>query len=193
MRSVYRIIRRHIITGFIFLMPVFVAVALINKFWDKIIAVAGKVSNLLFIDVLLGPGGNVIVALILLFLLCMIAGFLVRFTFFKRMSDGIDNKLAGFIPGYVELKKETQKKIGEAPKEETVFETCLVQTREYWKPAYLIDIADNGDATVFFPAAPTFETGEVAIVPKDCCKKLTMDSQTLNACLKQLGKGLTLT
>lgn len=194
MRSVYRIIRRHIITGFIFLMPVFVAVALINKFWDKIIAVAGKVSKLLFIDVLLGPGGNVVVALVLLFLLCLIAGFLVRLTFFKRMSDSIDRKLAGFIPGYTDLKKEAHKKIGVAPDEkEAVFETCLVQTQNYWKPAYLIDVAENGDTTVFFPAAPTFETGQVAIVSKDCCKKLTIDSQTLNTCLKQLGKGLIIT
>jgi uncharacterized membrane protein len=174
-------------------MPLLVAVALINKFWDKIIAVAKKVSKLLFINALFGPGANVVVALVLLFLLCLIAGFLVRFTFFKRMSDGIDNKLAGFIPGYTDLKKEAQKKIGHTPEEkEVVFETCLVQTQDYWKPAYLIDIAENGDTTVFFPAAPTFDTGQVAIVPKDCCKKLTMDSQTLNTCLKQLGKGLTI-
>ncbi len=42
MRRIYRVIRRHIITGFIFLMPVFIAVALVNKFWDKIITVAEK-------------------------------------------------------------------------------------------------------------------------------------------------------
>ena len=194
MRRMYKIVRRHIVTGFIFLMPVLVAIAVINKFWDKIMAIADKVSRLLFINALLGPGGNVLVALVLLFLLCLIAGFLVRLTFFKRMSDSIDRKLSGFIPGYTDLKKETQKKIGEGPEEkEPVFETCLVKTQEYWKPAYLINIADNGDTTVFFPTAPTFETGQVAIVPKDCCKKLTMDSQTLNTCLKQLGKGLTIT
>jgi uncharacterized membrane protein len=189
----YKIIRRHIITGFIFLMPVLVAIAVISKFWDKIMAIADKVSKLFFIDALIGPGGNVLVALVLLFLLCLIAGFLVRLTFFKRMSESIDRKLAAFIPGYTDMKKVTQKKIGEAPKEkEAVFETCLVQTEAYWKPAYLIDVAENGDATVFFPAAPTFETGQVAIVSKDCCRKLTMDSQTLNTCLKQLGKGLTI-
>ncbi|MBO9200807.1 MULTISPECIES: hypothetical protein [Niastella] len=192
MRRIYRVIRRHIITGFIFLMPVLVAVALINKFWDRIMTVSAKVAKLLFIDALMGPGGNVLVALVLLFLLCLIAGFLVRLTFFKRMSEWIDTKLAGFIPGYTDLKKETQKKIGEAPKEpEIIFETCLVKTQDYWKPAYLIDVAENGDSIVFFPTAPTFETGQVAIIPKDCYRKLTIDSTTLNTCLKKLGKGIT--
>ncbi|OQP56064.1 hypothetical protein A4H97_21010 [Niastella yeongjuensis] len=193
MRRIYRVIRRHIITGFIFLMPVLVAVALINKFWDKIITVAAKVSKLLFINALIGPGGNVLVALVLLLLLCLVAGFLVRLTFFKKMSDRIDQKLTIFIPGYTDLKKEAQKKIGEVPVEKAaVFETCLVQDQECWKPAYLIDIADNGDTIVFFPAAPTFETGQVAIIPKDCYRKLSMDSQTLNACLKQFGKGIVI-
>jgi len=193
MRNVYRIVRRHIITGFIFLMPVLVAIAVISKFWNKIMAVAEKVSKLFFIDALIGPGGNVLVALALLILLCLIAGFLVRLTFFKRMSDSIDRKLAGFIPGSTDLKKETQKKIGEAPEEkEAVFETCLVQIQDSWRPAYLIDVAENGDITVFFPAAPTFDTGQVAIVPKGYYRKLTMDSKTLNTCLKQLGKGIRL-
>lgn len=194
MRRIYKIIRRHIITGFIFLMPVLVAVALISKFWDTIISISRKVSKLLFIDKLLGPGANVMVALVLLLLLCLIAGFLVKLTFFKKLSDSIDHKLVIFFPGYTDLKKETQKKIGQAPEEkETIFETCLVQTHDYWKPAYLIEVAENGDTTVFFPAAPAFENGQVAIVPKDCCKKMTIDSTTLNTCLKQLGKGITVT
>jgi hypothetical protein len=76
------------------------------------------------------------------------------------MSDSLDDKLAGFIPGYNDLRKETEIKIGKAPVEE-VFETCLVHTEEHWRPGYLVDIADNGDATVFIPIAPTFNTGKL--------------------------------
>ena len=106
------------------------------------------------------------------------------------MSDWLDDKLASFIPGYTDIRKQTETKIGKGP-EEQVFETCLVQTQEHWKPAYLIDTAENGDAVVFIPAAPTFNTGQVIMAPANSYKKLKIDSKTLNACLKKLGKGLT--
>jgi uncharacterized membrane protein len=191
MRRSYKIIRNHIITGFIFLMPVLISIVVIGKFWGKLLQAGNKVSKLFHIDTLLGPSGDAIIAVILLVVLCVVAGFLVKLTVFKRMSDWLDNKLAGFIPGYNDLRKETEVKIGEGPKEE-VFETCLIHTQEHWEPAYLIDVADNGDATVFIPAAPTFNTGQVAIIPIDCYKKLKIDSQTLNGYLQKLGKGFTL-
>jgi hypothetical protein len=86
-----------------------------------------KISKLIRIDTLLGPSGDAVIAVILFLLLCIIAGFLVKMTVFKRMSDWLDDKLAGFIPGYNDLRKDTEKKIGVATEEE-VFETCLAQT-----------------------------------------------------------------
>jgi uncharacterized membrane protein len=191
MKRTYKIIRNHIITGFIFLMPVLITIAVINKFWAALLKAGNRVSKLIHIHTLLGPNGDAIVALILFLLLCIVSGFIVKMTIFKRMSDWLDDKLAGFIPGYNDLRKQTEIKIGKKPEEE-VFETCLVQTLEQWKPGYLIDIADNGDATVFLPAAPTFATGQVIVTPAGSYRKLKIDSKMLNARLKKLGKGLTI-
>ena len=190
MNRTFKVIRNHVITGFIFLMPILITIAVIGKFWKSLLKAGQKVSQLIRVDTLLGPAGDAIVALILFILFCIIAGFLVKMTVFKRVSDWLDEKLAGFIPGYNDLRRDTEKKIGQGPKEE-VFETCLVQTEGYSKPAYLIDVTANGDATVFIPAAPTFNTGYVIVTPAGSYKKLNIDSKTLNTCLKKLGKGLT--
>ena len=190
MKSTYKYLRNHIITGFIFLMPVLISIIVVSKFWSKLLIAGNKVSKLVRVDTLLGTSGDAIIALIIFILLCIIAGFLVKLSVFKRMSDWLDNKLASFIPGYTDLRKETKIKIGKGP-EEQVFETCLVQTQEHWKPAYLIDTAENGDAVVFIPAAPTFNTGQVIMAPANSYKKLKIDSKTLNVYLKQIGKGLT--
>ena len=189
MKSMYKVIRNHIITGFIFLMPVLITFAVIGKFWNSLLKMGGKVSKIIRVDTLLGPSGDAIIAFILLLLLCVIAGFLVKMSVFKSMSDWLDNKLAGFIPGYNDLRKQTEVKIGKGSEEE-VFDTCLVQEEEHWKPAYLIDVADNGDATVFIPTAPTFNTGQVVVAAAGSYKKLKIDSKALNAYLKKLGKGL---
>ena len=189
MKSTYKSLRNHIITGFIFLMPVLISIVVIGKFWSKLLALGNKVSKLIRVDTLLGTTGDAIIAVILFILLCVIAGYLVKLSVFRRLSDCLDNKLSTFIPGYTDLRKETETKIGKAP-EEPVFETCLVQTQEHWKPAYLIDTAENGDAIVFIPAAPTFNTGQVIMAPANSYRKLKIDSKALNAYLQKLGKGL---
>jgi len=190
-RRSYKIIRNHLVTGFIFLMPVLITIAVLGKFWAKLLQIGNKVSGFLRIHTLLGTTGDAIIAVILLLLFCVLAGFLVKLSVFKRMSDWLDERLARFIPGYNDLRKETEKNIGMGPKEE-VFETCLVRTQEYWTPAYLIDVADNGNATVFIPLAPTFKTGQVAIFPADSYKKLEIDSKALNQYLVKFGKGIAI-
>jgi uncharacterized membrane protein len=115
MKRKYRIIRNHIVTGFIFLMPVLISLAVISKFWGKMLQAGNKISKLIRIDTLLGPSGDAIIALILFLVLCIVAGFLVKMTVFKRMSDWLDDKLAAFIPGYNDLRKDTEKKVGIAP------------------------------------------------------------------------------
>jgi uncharacterized membrane protein len=172
-------------------MPVLITIAVLGKFWAKLLQIGNKVSGFLRIHTLLGTTGDAIIAVILLLLFCVLAGFLVKLSVFKRMSDWLDERLARFIPGYNDLRKETEKNIGMGPKEE-VFETCLVRTQEYWTPAYLIDVADNGNATVFIPLAPTFKTGQVAIFPADSYKKLEIDSKALNQYLVKFGKGIAI-
>ena len=189
MRHRFKIARNHIITGFIFLMPVLISIAVVGKFWNMLLKGGNKVSKFIRIDTVLGSNGDAIVALILFLLLCIVAGFLVKLSVLRTMSDWLDNKLAGFVPGYTNLKKDTEVKIGKSP-EEKVFETCLIQTQGYWQPAYLIEVADNANATVFIPLAPSFKTGQVLVMPAGNYKRLTIDSKTLNACLKDLGKGL---
>ncbi|MDH7460049.1 hypothetical protein QEG73_02125 [Chitinophagaceae bacterium 26-R-25] len=189
----YKIIRNHVVTGFVFLMPVLITIAVLSQFWAKLLGLGNKVSKLLHVNTLLGATGDAIIAIILLLTCCVLAGFLVKLSVFKRMSDWLDEQLARFIPGYNDLRKETEIKIGKAPeKVEEVFETCLVRTQQYWTPAYLIDVAENGDATVFIPAAPAFSTGQVAIVTAGSYKKLKINSKTLNTYLVKLGKGIAI-
>jgi len=148
-----------------------------------------RVSKLIHVDSLLGANADAIMALVLFLLLCVIAGFLVKMTVFRKLSDALDQKLATFIPGYTDLRKKTEIKVGKGPKQE-VFNTCLVETEGNWKPAYLVDVSENGDAVVFIPVAPTFNSGQVVVVPKGTYKKLNLDSNVLNSYLQKLGRGL---
>ena len=53
MKSTYKYVRNHIITGFIFLMPVLISIVVVSKFWNKLLIAGNKVSKLIRVDTLL--------------------------------------------------------------------------------------------------------------------------------------------
>jgi uncharacterized membrane protein len=177
------------VTGFIFIMPVLITLAVIARFWNHLLAIGAKCSKLLRIDTVLGPSGDAVMAVVLFLLVCVAAGYLVRISFLKRMSDRIDQRLNDLIPGYGQLRAETRKKIGAAEREAT-FPACLVKVQELWEPGYVIEENLDGTRTVFVPQAPAFASGQVYVVHPGQLKVLDIDSAALNAHLRQLGKGM---
>jgi uncharacterized membrane protein len=131
-----------------------------------------------------------VLAIVFFLILCIIAGYLVRVSFLKWISQWIDRQLNEVIPGYSQLRSQTTKKIGVEKDREPLFEACLVRVQDLWQPGYIIEQNPGGMQTVFVPQAPVFTAGQVYVVDSDRIKKLDMDSAALNARLKQLGKGI---
>jgi uncharacterized membrane protein len=187
-------LRNHVITGFIFVMPVLITVAVIMKFWNQLLKLGGRISQLLRVDTVLGPSGDAVMAILLFLLVCVVAGYLVRISFLKRVSERIDQQLNNFVPGYSQLRAETRKKVGvETQQQEPVFDACLVKVEELWEPGYIIERNLDGTLTVFVPQAPTLAYGHVYVADPSQLKMLGIDSVALNARLKQLGKGVIAT
>jgi uncharacterized membrane protein len=191
MPKIFQRVRNHIVTGFIFIMPVLICVAVILRFWKQLLRVGGLLSRGLRIDTVLGSSGDAIVACLFFLLVCGVAGFLVRISFLKRWGDRIDERLSRSVPGYAKLRSETKKKVS-AEKElgPPRFEACLVHIHELWEPGYLVEHNPDGTETVFVPHAPAGIYGQVYVVLPSQLKKLGIDSVELNAHLKAFGKGM---
>jgi uncharacterized membrane protein len=190
MNSLYRIIRGHVITGFIFVLPLLITISVIGKFWKQLIAAGGKLSKLFFLDTVLGSAGDAVMAILIMLLICIVAGFLVKLTVFKSLSDKIDSWLATLIPSYNSLKGVTLKKLGTINDEPVVYQTCLVKRAGLWQPAYLVESKEDGSVVAFVPNAPKPDTGQVVLANPHEWKPAEIDSLTLNNILKKMGKGL---
>ena len=112
LRDTFARLRRHTVTGFIFIMPVLITLAVIMKFWNQLLGVGKRASRLLRVDTVLGPSGDAVIAVLLFLLICVVAGYLVRISFLKRVSERIDRQLENLVPGYSQFRSETRKKIG---------------------------------------------------------------------------------
>jgi hypothetical protein len=187
MKNALKQIRNHIVTGFIFVLPTLVVIFVMSKYWKYLVAFGGKLSKLIFLDTVLGPIGD---AILFLVLICVVAGFLVKLTVFKALSDKIDEWLGGIIPSYSTLKGDALKTLGTETDDSTVLRTCLVRIGVLWQPAYLIDSKEDGSIVAFVPNIPDLNTGRVMLAGANDWKPSSLDSQALNAILKKRGKGL---
>jgi uncharacterized membrane protein len=190
MKSFYRVIRGHIVTGFIFVLPLLITISVISKYWKQLIAVGAKLSKLFFLDTVLGSAGDAVMAILLMLFICVVAGFLVKLTIFKSLSDRIDAWLGTLIPSYNSMKGDTLKKLGTINDEPVVYQTCLVKRAGLWQPAYLVESKEDGSVVAFVPNAPKPDTGQVVLANTNEWKPAEMDSLTLNNILKKMGKGL---
>ena len=79
MRKIYERVRNHIVTGFIFIMPVLICLVVLSRFWKHLLRVGGLLARGLRIDTVLGSSGDAVIAVIFFLLVCAFAGFLVHF------------------------------------------------------------------------------------------------------------------
>ena len=113
------------------------------------------IAKFLGLNTILGNNTANVFGVILLFSFLYICGFLVRLSFFKRISDAIDEKLKIYLPGYEKHKElAKQKLINDDKKEEAPIVPAqipvLLHYNGYWIPAFLKEKNDNGEVIVYF-------------------------------------------
>jgi uncharacterized membrane protein len=194
MNAAFVRVRNHLVTGFIFVMPVLIALAVIMKFWDHLLKIGAAMSKLLSVGELLGPSGDAVMAVVFSLLVCAAAGYLVRVSFLKRVSERVDAQLNGMFPGYRQLRTQTTKRIGVAAEEEEPrFEACLIKVQELWQPGYVIEQNPDGTVTVFVPQAPAGAQGQLYVALPGQLRRLGFDSVALGSHLRRYGKGMLTT
>jgi len=104
MPKTYQRVRNHVVSGFLFVMPVLICLAVISRFWKHLLRVGGLLSRGLRIDTALGPSGDAVMACVFFVFVCGVAGLLVRISFLKRLGERIDERLSRMVPGYAQLR-----------------------------------------------------------------------------------------
>jgi uncharacterized membrane protein len=131
-------LRSHIVTGFIFIMPVLITLAVLMKFSDHLLKAGSRLARLLHVDTVLGPPGDAVMAVLFFLVICIVAGFLIRFSLLKTMSERIDRQLNALIPGYGQLRSEARRKMGGEEEKKPSFDACLVKVQDLWQPAWKV-------------------------------------------------------
>lgn len=186
MKSFLEKIRNTILSGIIFLIPVFALILLEHKIWKGMTGFGQQLANLLGITTVAGVGAASVMTTVILLLLFYVCGLLVRFAMVSSISKWMDRNLLQYIPGYVKYKVKMEEKL--LPPED-LRQTVLVHIQDAWKPGLVMG-RNNGNATVFLPSTPDTDNGEVWVVEEKNLRPLQMSVEELIGSLQMSGRGL---
>jgi uncharacterized membrane protein len=148
-----------VVGGLLVLLPLYLAVLLLLKGLQTLVAVVRPVAALLP-DWL--PAQNLL-ALLLVLLLCFGVGVLVRTQLGGVIRDRLQ-ALFGRVPGYTLFRSMTKRLAGKT--DENVWTPALVEIEDALVPGFIIEEHDDGRLTVFVPSVPTPLAGAVYVLDR---------------------------
>jgi uncharacterized membrane protein len=149
------------IGGMLVLLPVYLAVLVLLKAVQSVVALVRPLAWLLPASL---PAGDLLSLLIVL-IVCFVVGVAVRSRRGQALRERVEASLFGRLPGYVLFRSLTQRLAGED--REKVWKPALAEIEEALVPAFIIEELDDGRYTVFVPSVPTPLAGAVYILGRD--------------------------
>ena len=128
-----------------------------------------------------------IVTLLLLLLLCFVAGLLAETRAGQRAGNFFERVILNHIPGYSILRSFTRRirNIEEGEK----FMPALAVMEDALVPAFVVEKHTGGRYTVFVPSAPTPGVGDIYILPEKRVHLLDVSLLTAIKCITSWGAG----
>ena len=147
-----------LIAGFLFLIPIYLAILLLLKAMQSL---AGFVRPLAMLLPKWLPAEHLL-SLLLVLIVCFLIGVAVRTPGGLAVRERIEKSFFERIPGYALFRSLTQRLAGES--RENVWKPALAEIEEALVPAFIIEELADGSFTVFVPSIPTPLAGAVYVL-----------------------------
>ena len=152
---------RALVAGLLILVPFYLAVLLLLKATQSVVALV-KPFALLLPDWF--PAEHFL-SLLLVLIVCFLVGVAVRTPTGRAIRERIEKTLFERLPGYALLRSLTQRLAGQG--EENVWKPALVEIEDALVPAFIIEELEDGRFTIFVPSVPTPFAGAVYILTRE--------------------------
>ena len=128
-----------------------------------------------------------VLTILLMFVLCLLAGLIARSDKAKVLYAKFDNFLLQLIPGYAWTKGITGGLSDEEA--ETVLKPVLVRFDDQCQIGFEVDRTENGLVAVYMPAAPNAREGSISFVEADRVESIKAGLGGISKSYKNLGRG----
>ena len=183
----FRFIKTTVLGGLLFLFPIVFIVAIIGKALEVTNKLSAPLAGLLPIDSISGLAVVKLLALVILVLICFLAGLAARTVLAGKFVKSLETNVLGKIPAYTLLKSKAESVL----RPEDMGGMCPVLGRfdDSWQLAFEIERMAGGRVVIFLPGAPDPWSGSVCVLTEDRITPLDLTVKSAADIMKRLGKG----
>jgi uncharacterized membrane protein len=160
-----KVIRTTIMGGILFLVPIAIFIAVIGKGLEFTGAIARPVADVLPVNMIGGVAVAHVLAILLLLLICFLAGLLARAAIARKAVDALEANVLSRVPAYALLKTKTQSML--SPEDIEGMSPVIVRFDDSWQVAFEIERIQDGKVALFLPGSPDAWSGSVCVVDED--------------------------
>jgi uncharacterized membrane protein len=172
-----------LVVGFLFLVPIYLAVLLMLKAMKSLGKLVQPVVRLL-------PGSfpaETVISLLLVVILCILVGLLLGTKLGQAMRTRMERSLFQKIPGYEVVRSMTRQLGGQG--QESEWQPALAEIEDALVPAFIVEELDDGRFTVFVPSSPTPLAGAIYILNPERVHPLNVPFAQLVKAVTRWGSG----
>ncbi|WP_146346406.1 hypothetical protein [Falsiphaeobacter marinintestinus] len=176
-----------ILGGFLFLVPLAFIAIVLGKTYQISMMVAGPLDKIIPVSSIAGIAFVNILAIVLLLLVCFLAGLVARGGWFTGRIEKLDGFLIDVMPGYAVAKGM----IGGVTKEDdiaAVMVPVMVRFDDYDQIAFEIE-RDDTQSVIFLPGAPSAWSGSTVVVDIARVRLLNIPVHQAVKLMRVLGRG----
>jgi len=181
-----KFLKTTIIGGVVFLVPVIVFMVIVGKAAALMLGVATPVAEYLPIDSVGDIAIVNLLAVLLVVLVCFLAGLVARTARAKRTADKMEAALLDKIPGYTMLKGMTSSISDE---QESTVKPVLVALETTERIGFEIERLDDGRVVILFPGSPNALSGTSEIVSANRVSPLNTTMSAVIESAQLMGRG----
>jgi len=185
MKSITSFVKTTLIGGLFFVIPIVLVLLILDKILEFFRKLVAPIADLIPLEAFGGITISRIFALLVLLLICFMAGLFSKSTKASQFRKWIEDKILSHIPGYTLLKGMTESAAGRDS--EDLKDVVLVDIEEVWQIGFLMDEIDDELSAVYIPGAPNPMSGDVFFVKKERLKKLDLPELSAMKIYKKLG------
>ena len=185
MKTIAQFVRTTIVGGLFFLAPIVVLIVILAKAFD--FAKKGLNAVLVHFPAAseLSAGAATALSIMILALVCLLAGLVAHTVIAKRLVDVLESSLLSRIPGYDYLKQESASALGVA--EIAELPVVFVPMEGGWQLGVQTEALGGGLVSIFVPGAPDPHSGAVFFFSRDNVRPAGIKLVAALNCLRRCG------
>lgn len=190
MKSFWFLLRTTITGGIVFFLPILFLWTVGKHAISEITRYVRPLAERMGIATFAGQATVLILVVLLICIVCFLAGLLMRSPRFKNLSDFIDKNIVTLVPGYGQFKNTALLKMAGVGKHKGEPRTLVLLYDQYaWVPALKTEM-HNGFCSYFFPSDTSLKSGYVKIMPIQSVREKVIPFDQLENVLSAEGKGV---